>query len=589
NSFEVLIDLARPGEAISFAGQFVQPGDRSALATPGDLTDDGVIDVHDWNAFKAGAETSLAGLANIDAYLLGDLDLDGQHSLHDVALFRQYFDTANGAGAFASIQSVPEASTLVMGSAGILLFLGWGGISRRRLRRRWLQILILLSVAHSGVPGTATANNTLFFENFDGLTLGPNVDETLSSTQAWTGTPPPGWLVDDSGVPFVADNSRGVTEWEGWSFANKSWWVSAAGDQQRGEFTLGQGVVAVADPDEWDDKGNPINGTPFVGYYNALFKSPAISLAAAAANTAQLSFSSSWRDECCDDGPTDTNNQTARIRVSYDGGASFNEVLRWESNPSSAYYKNDATNETVAVNLNNPAGAASMILEFGLLNAGNDWWWAIDNVQVFTPTVLEVNSTTGKMTILGATQITGYEVTSAANSLNATGWKTGNLDAQNYGATPLLSADFNNSNSVDAADFVRWRNAVGTSNGGDANGDGIADQQDYALWRQQFGQVLADGQSWETVIASNGQLLEFFLLGNSTFSTRSIGSGYNTTVDARDLVFQYSTAGNQEHTGIVRYVAGAGLGTSEVPEPSACSLLIVSLLIGRPYSRRATS
>ena len=99
-----------------------------------------------------------------------------------------------------------------------------------------------------------------------------------------------------------------------------------------GHIYAGQGTVAVADPDEWDDKGNPINGTPFAGYYNALFKSPAISLAGAASGTVKLSFSSSWRDECCDDGPSDTNNQTARIRVSYNNGASFSEVLRWESN-----------------------------------------------------------------------------------------------------------------------------------------------------------------------------------------------------------------------------------------------------------------
>ena len=162
---------------------------------------------------------------------------------------------------------------------------------------------LLIAAASWTAPADAEANTTLFSENFDGLVLGPNVDETLANAQAWTGTPPAGWMVDDSGVPFMADSTRGVTEWEGWSFANKDWWVSAAGDQQRGEFALGQGTVAVADPDEWDDKGNPINGTPFAGYYNALFKTPAISLAGAASGTVKLTFSSSWRDECCDDGP----------------------------------------------------------------------------------------------------------------------------------------------------------------------------------------------------------------------------------------------------------------------------------------------
>jgi Lysyl oxidase len=583
NSFEILIDLAHPGEAITFAGQFVQPGDR-APAQPGDLNEDGVIDINDWLAFKAGAETSLAGLGNADAYVLGDLDLDGVHSLHDVALFRQYFDGANGAGAFAGVQNVPEPPFLILGGVAMFLLVTWSGVGRR-VRRQCLRLILFFAVGWAA-PREAAANVSLFSENFDGLTLGPNVDETLAYANAWTDVPPAGWVVDDSGVPFVADDTRGVAEWEGWSFANKDWWVAAAGDQLRSEFALGQGTVAVADPDEWDDKGSPINGTPFAGYYNALFKTPSISLAGATPGTVKLAFSSSWRHECCDDGPApQTNDQTARIRVSYDNGASFSEVLRWESNPSSAYFKNDATNEAVAVNLNNPVGASNAIIEFGLLNAGNDWWWAIDNVQVFTPTVLEVNTTTGKMMILGASQLTGYEITSAASSLNAPGWKAGNLDAQNFGPAVPLSADFNNSNSVDAADYILWRKSVGAGSGGDADGDGDTDSDDYNIWRQQFSDSVAAGQSWESLIGTNQQLLEFFLLGNSTFASHSIGGGYNTAIDARDLTFKYSMADGQEYAGIVRYVSGAGVGSSAVPEPAAWAMLVVGM-IATSFSRR---
>jgi len=34
--------------------------------------------------------------------------------------------------------------------------------------------------------------------------------------------------------------------------------------------------------------------------------------------------------------------------------------------------------------LNNPAGAQEMVITFGMLDAGNDWWWAIDNVKVIS-------------------------------------------------------------------------------------------------------------------------------------------------------------------------------------------------------------
>jgi hypothetical protein len=577
NSFEIMIDLNKPGQALlHLDGTFVQPGDIAPLP-PGDLTGDRLVNIQDWIAFKANATASLIGVGNETAIMLGDLNLDRVHSLSDVRLFRQYYDDAVGIGAFAEIENIPEPSTLLLAVAA--MFLPWMRFSTDRLQRRRMRLcLLLIAVASLGVPREAAANVTLFSENFDGLILGPNVDETLANAHAWTGTPPPGWSVDDSGVPFVADATRGVIEWEGWSFANKDWWAATAGDQQRSEFALGHGSVAVADPDEWDDKGNPINGTPFAGYYNALFKSPAISLAGVAAGTVKLSFSSSWRDECCDDGPSSTNNQTARIRVSYNNGVSFSEALRWESNPASAAFKNDATNEAVVVNLNNPLGASNAIIEFGLLNAGNDWWWAIDNINVFTPSVLEVNTTTGKMSILGATQLTGYEITSSRNSLDPVGWRAGNLDAQNFGPAVPLTADFNNSNSVDAADYTLWRKSFGPVSGGDANDDGLTDHLDYDIWRQQFGDSLAQGQSWETLISTNTQLLEFYLLGNSSFASHSIGSGYNTAIDARDLTFKYSMADEQEFVGIVRYVSGVGLGLSPVPEPAAWALVFVGVM-----------
>jgi hypothetical protein len=315
------------------------------------------------------------------ALQLGDLNFDRRHSIGDVLLFRKYFDAANGAGAFAAVEHVPEPSTLLLCAIAAAM-----GV--RRIRRRASAVMLSMA-AFAAIPGTAEARTTLFFEDFDGVSLGPNIDETLANPDAWTQTPPIGWAVDDSGVPFNGSATRGVTEWKGWSYADKLWWAETAGDQQRSQFALGQGAVAVADPDEWDDKGAPVSGTPFGGYYNAFMTTPAISLSTAVTNTAKLTFSSSWRAECCDDGPADTNNQTATIRASYDGGVNFSEVLRWDSSAASSTYKSDATNETVVLNLNNPAGAQNIVLRFGLTNAGNDWWWAIDNVEVFTPSVLE--------------------------------------------------------------------------------------------------------------------------------------------------------------------------------------------------------
>jgi hypothetical protein len=575
NSFEVLIDLQHPGEAVMFGGEFVRPGDPLPPA-PGDLNADGVVDKNDWMAFKVGANTSLAGLSKPDAYLLGDLNLDGVHSLQDAALFRQYYEQANGAGSFSTLQlDVPEPTSLVMvAAAGIFLF----AVGRPYWRkRRGLMVvdLMLAIVLGCSFGQNAIADQTLYQQDFEGLPLGPNVDETVANAHAWTDTPPAGWSVNDSGVPFVTSTTRGVMEWKGWSFTDKAWWTTIAADQGRSQFTLGQGTVAVADPDEWDDKGAPINGSPFGGYYNAFLTTPAIPLSGAAANSVKLTFASSWLPECCDDGPSHTNNQTAAIRASYNGGASFSQVLRWESNPASPSYKAGTTNESVLLDLNNPAGASSVVLEFGLTNAGNDWWWAIDNLKVFTPTVLQVNTNTGQMAIVAATSITGYEITSAAGSLNQSGWRSGNLDKQNFGPPTTLTADFNNDNVVDAADYTVWRDALGQSAAGDADGNAQTDQLDYLAWKQQFGQNLAPGDSWETLIATNKQLLEFFLTGSSTFSSRSIGTGYDPSIDSRDLTFTYTTFDGRQLTGIVQYVTGAG--AAAVPEPTSLVLLIVGV------------
>ena len=46
-----------------------------------------------------------------------------------------------------------------------------------------------------------TGRILLFEEDFEGLVLGPNVDESLAGDEVWTKTPPAGWTIDDSGVP----------------------------------------------------------------------------------------------------------------------------------------------------------------------------------------------------------------------------------------------------------------------------------------------------------------------------------------------------------------------------------------------------
>ena len=223
----------------------------------------------------------------------------------------------------------------------------------------------------------ATIEKTvLFSEDFEGLTLGPNVDEALAGDAVWTDTPPEGWTVDDSGIPGIGlDATDGVTEWAGWAFVDKAWWIEAAEDQDRSLFELGIGIVAVADPDEWDNAERlpiPISADP----YDTWLTTPEIKISGVEAGTLELKFDSSWRPEF-----DDNYHQSATITVSFDGGEPV-PVLLWESDEASANYHPYATNETVIVNLDNPEGARKLVLTFGLFDAGDDWWWAIDNIEV---------------------------------------------------------------------------------------------------------------------------------------------------------------------------------------------------------------
>jgi hypothetical protein len=132
----------------------------------------------------------------------------------------------------------------------------------------------------------------LLEEDFEGLPLGPNVDESVAGDAVWTPTAPQGWTLDDSGVPGVDSPADGVTEWAGWSFADNDWWASVD-DQQRSEFALATGAAAIADSDEYDGKGDP------VGTYNAFMSTPEIDVSGVEADpdAILLRFDSSWRPE----------------------------------------------------------------------------------------------------------------------------------------------------------------------------------------------------------------------------------------------------------------------------------------------------
>jgi hypothetical protein len=207
----------------------------------------------------------------------------------------------------------------------------------------------------------------LYYENFEELPLGPFVSpsESNGTGQDWTNQLPVGWSRNNTTTV-----NTGPAEFFGFTFMKKSSWVATEGDQERSLFTKGTGTVMVSDPDAYDDiePGIPDDG------YNVFIQTPAISLANAVPGTATVDFDSSFR-------PYD--HMTASVEVSFDGGTNWTNLLSMNSaNISGGDSSLVRVDEAVSLPLNNPAGAASAIVRFGMTTADNDWWWALDNIGV---------------------------------------------------------------------------------------------------------------------------------------------------------------------------------------------------------------
>lgn len=284
---------------------------------------------------------------------------------------------------------------------------------------QWLPLGLATAVLMAGGSATAQFNSIVFEENFDSLaaSLGDSVNEregfpivtrletdidSAPVPSVFSSTAPAGWTINNAldmyqgaptvgntGVPGTGDSTVGVDEFDGWTFVDKDFWSEAAGDQRRSEFTNATGTVAVVDADEYFDE---FGGPSELGYYNSGLTTPSFSVAPG--NVFNLTFDSSWRPESFDDGHPDAlidslNNQAVEVLVVYDNGVA-STLDAWNSDENSGAFKPDevndvptnSTNEALSYNFGAAPGATSAQIQFNLANAGNDWWWAVDNINV---------------------------------------------------------------------------------------------------------------------------------------------------------------------------------------------------------------
>jgi hypothetical protein len=102
---------------------------------------------------------------------------------------------------------------------------------------------------------------------------------------------------------------------------------------------------------------------------------------------------------------------------------------------------------------------------------------------------------TGPMCLTEDTRVT-------ARLMNGTAWSAA-VDATFDVATPppnWLTGDYDNTGTVDSQDYAVWRQTFGQSvasySGADGNGDGVVDAADYAVWRKYLGTTRQTGPDY---------------------------------------------------------------------------------------------
>ncbi len=214
-----------------------------------------------------------------------------------------------------------------------------------------------------GLDGVALGTPTR--DPFDALAtrLLPAVQETgvPAGTLGWTRVPPAGWSIDNERM-----TSGGTTEWRGWTFVDEAFWCAAEPSRGREAFVRSRGVIAVADPAQWCDVGDPSSR----GTFDSALSSPPFSVAGR--SSVRLRFGSHYRQD---------GSQKAVVEVSFDGGAGVT-VLRYGPDATDANAGGDVISRIESLPVTVPRGASAMVARWRLYDARNNWFWAIDDAVV---------------------------------------------------------------------------------------------------------------------------------------------------------------------------------------------------------------
>jgi hypothetical protein len=230
------------------------------------------------------------------------------------------------------------------------------------------------------------------------------------------------------------------------------------------------------------------------------------------------------------------NNQTAQITAKFDAGNPI-DVMYWDSDPNSDTYHDHLPDEEVEVIIPNPANAQNVVLSFNLLTAYNDWWWAVDNI--------ELRGQSGGGGVAGDYNSNGSLDAADIDTL-AGAIRAGSTDTR---------YDVNGDASINSADHSAWVKTLKKTWFGDANLDGLFSSSDFVA-------VFTDGK---------------FETGQDAGWAQGDWNG-SGKFDSGDFVTAFQDGG---------FEAGPLPATSAVPEPTSVALLALGSLACLAARRRA--
>jgi hypothetical protein len=482
----------------------------------GDLNFNGDVEAGDWPLFRSGLGGIHSTLTPAQAYVMGDLDGDGDTDIVDFRQFEAMFDAANGSGALTALinsNAVPESST------ALLLISGGAALVRGRARRhRSKRVLLLAPILGLAVFSSQDAQAQTFT-----LTTPPTPTAAIANSE-FGGTFVVGSLFDDTNI---AGDDIGIIQYGGGDLQ-----YAGVGPEPKEIFMdFGQSISAnylsfaqriggdpladkIGEIELWfsnSDFGGVLPTTP------ADVAIPITDLSLGATATLQpYSLGDVFSGQYV----------AARLNIAdVSTGQPVNNIggneLRLATGPSDVVLQVDRAtgNMTIrnegtlaqaldinAYEIRSDAGSllASWVgIENGSVSgfpagngSGNGWEKGdLSNANLLAEAYLQNTSTlgTGSVVPLGVAYnntVDAQDLMFSISIANGNGLLFRGV-VEYINAPPALSGDYNDNGVVDAADYVLWRN------GGPLANDPTPGLQpdDYTFWRSRFGATSGSGRS----------------------------------------------------------------------------------------------